>query len=60
MIFMIESLQYWFVKLFFKLIKDYTIFFLVEDGAYYVNDIMIDTETKDIVMKYVERREESN
>ena len=55
---MIGSLQYWFVKLFFKVIKDYTIFFLVEDGAYYVNDIMIDTETKDIVMKYVERREE--
>ena len=60
MIFMIESLQYWFVKLFFKVIKDYTFFFLVPDKAYYVNDIMIDTETKDIVMKYVERREESN
>lgn len=55
-----QKLEYYFIKLFFKVIKDYTIFFLVEDGAYYVNDIMIDTETKDIVMKYVERREESN
>lgn len=54
------KLEYFFIKLFFKLIKDYTFFFLVPDKAYYVNDIMIDTETKDIVMKYVERREESN
>lgn len=55
-----QKLEYYFIMLFFKVIKDYTFFFLVPDKAYYVNDIMIDTETKDIVMKYVERREESN
>ena len=55
-----QKLEYYFIMLFFKVIKDYTFFFFFPDKAYYVNDIMIDTETKDIVMKYVERREESN
>ena len=46
------------VKLFFKLIKDYSIFFVTDKEAFYVNDIMIDHECKEIVLKYVERREE--
>lgn len=51
-----EKLEYLFVRLFFKVIKDYSIFFLVDDGAYYVNDITVDVETKEIVMKYEYRR----
>ena len=51
-----EKLESLFVRLFFKVIKDYSIFFLVDDGAYYVNDITVDVETKEIVMKYEYRR----
>lgn len=49
-------IEYYLVKLFFKLIKDYSIFFVTDKEAFYVNDIMIDPECKEIVLKYVERR----
>ena len=52
------EIEYYLVKLFFKLIKDYNIFFVTDKEAFYVNDIMIDPECKEIVLKYVERREE--
>lgn len=39
------------LKLFFQLIKGYGIFFFDGDIAYYVDDIMIDTEMKEIVLK---------
>lgn len=51
-------IEYLLVKLFFKLIRDYSIFFFVDDVAYFVNDVCIDSECKEIVLQYVERREE--
>ena len=51
-----ENLKYYVLKLFLKLIKDYNIFFVTDKEAHYVNDIMIDCEDREIVMKYVERR----
>lgn len=50
-----ESLEYYVAKLFFRLIRDYSIFFFVGDVAYYVNDICIDSECKEITLQYVER-----
>lgn len=50
-----ESLEYYIAKLFFRLIRDYSIFFFVGDVAYYVNDICIDSECKEITLQYVER-----
>ena len=43
-------------KLLFKLLKGYSIFFCHEDIAYYINDIMIDIELKEIILKSVERK----
>lgn len=45
----------WIIKLFFRLIKNYSIFFIMEDKAYYINDILIDDEMKEIILSYVER-----
>lgn len=42
-------------KLISKLLKGYNIFFFQKDTAYYVNDIMVDTELKEIVLKYEKR-----
>lgn len=50
------DLKYYIVRLFLKLIKGYSIFFVTDKEAWYVNDIMIDCEDREIVMKYVERR----
>lgn len=43
------------LALFLRLIKDYSIFFILDDTAYYVNSVCIDCELKEIVLKYVER-----
>ena len=43
------------IILFFKLIKNYSIFFILEDEAYYVNDICIDSELKEIILRYEQR-----
>lgn len=43
------------LKLFFRLIKNYSIFFVTEDTAWYVNDIVIDTEMKEIILSCVWR-----
>ena len=48
------------LTLFLRLIKGYSIFFIHGDTAYYVNDVMIDTEMKEIVLQSVERREIDN
>ena len=39
-------------KLISRLLKGYSIFFFQKDTVYYVNDILIDTELKEIVLKY--------
>lgn len=46
------------IMLFFKLIKNYSIFFILGDEAYYVNDICIDSELKEIILKYEQRGED--
>lgn len=46
------------LKLFFRLIKNYSIFFVTEDTAWYVNDIVIDTEMKEIILSCVWRKNE--
>lgn len=47
-----RMIKYWFVKLFFKLIKDYDIFFITpDDEAYYINDVMFDDELKEIILQ---------
>ena len=38
-------------KLFFKLIKDYHLFFISDDKCYYINICEIDESCKDIVFK---------
>lgn len=49
------------ISLFLRLIKDYSIFFVLDDTYYFVNDIVIDVEMKEIVLEYVERwNDESN
>ena len=48
------------IMLFFKLIKNYSIFFILGDEAYYVNDICIDSELKEIILKYEQRRLEND
>ena len=45
-------------RLFNLFFKGYRIFFLTEDTGYYVNDILIDTELKEIVLQCVYRRSE--
>lgn len=42
-------------KLISRLLKGYSIFFFQKDTAYYVNDILIDIELKEIVLKYEKR-----
>ena len=49
---MIDELLF---KLLFRLLKGYHIFFFVKGTAYYVNDIMIDSEFKEIILKYEDR-----
>lgn len=46
------------LKLFFRLIKNYSIFLVAEDTAWYVNDIVIDTEMKEIILSCVWRKNE--
>ena len=43
------------IMLFFKLIKNYSIFFILKDEAYYVNDICVDFELNEIILKYEQR-----
>ena len=43
-----------------RLMKDYTIFFMDGDTAYFVNDILIDSEMKEIILSYVERRDDND
>lgn len=52
---MIDELLF---KLLFRLLKGYHIFFFVKGTAYYVNDIMIDSEFKEIILKYEDRGSE--
>ena len=46
------------IKLAFRLIKGYSIFFVDGDTAYYVNDILIDMEMKEIILQCLHRRSE--
>ena len=46
------------IMLFFKLIKNYSIFFFFFDEAYYVNDVCVDFELKEIILKYEQRGED--
>ena len=39
------------LTLFLRLIKGYSIFFMDGDTAYYVNDILIDSEMKEIILQ---------
>ena len=43
------------ISLFLRLIKDYSIFFVLDGTYYFVNDIIVDVEMKEIVLEYVER-----
>lgn len=53
-----EVMRTFLLKLFFRLIKNYSIFFVAEDTAWYVNDICIDTEMKEIILQCVWRKKE--
>jgi len=35
-----------------QLIKGYSIFFVCEDKAYYINSILIDPELKEVILSY--------
>jgi len=43
------------IGIFLRLIRDYTIFYVNGDEAYLINDITLDEEMKDIIVRYVER-----
>lgn len=43
------------ITLFLRLIKGYSIFFILDDTAYYVNSVCIDSEMKEIILEYIER-----
>lgn len=38
-----------------RLLQGYSIFFMDGDTAYFVNDVLIDSEMKEIILSYVER-----
>ena len=43
------------IRLLFRLLKNYSIFFLIEDTAFYVNSIYVDTEMKELLLTYEKR-----
>lgn len=43
------------LALFLRLIRGYSIFFMDGNTAYFVNDVLIDSEMKEIILSYVER-----
>lgn len=46
---MFDNLRF---KLINRLIKNYSLFFVLGDRAFYVNDIMIDPEMKEIILQW--------
>ena len=48
------------LALFLRLIKGYSIFFIDGDTAYFVNDVLIDSEMKEIILSSVNRSGEKN
>lgn len=45
------------LALFLRLIRGYSIFFMEGNTAYFVNDVLIDSEMKEIILSYVERND---
>ena len=48
------------ISLFLRLIKDYSIFFVLDNEYYFVNDILIDAEMKEVTLQYVRRNNEAD